>query len=305
MNVLITYAMKKEHSFKQFFLNLNSVETKKLIVDSGAFSLIKNHSKRFDFLNIESYMDYCFEIEKLKKKENGIKIEYIAFDYGNQKDKDYIKKSNKNFDIMKERGLNPVPVFRASDHTRTIDKWIEKEPVICIGGLVGMPNNLKTNLFINLKKRYGKKSKRFHLLGMGRLPTLFYFKPRSCDNSFYSSLFKCYKKKYTIMKNPKAVKEILNRKRLLPAYLFDYVSENIKKNGMQPSYGTHPMKILSAFDLIRSVSIWIILESKRIDFYCVMGKHYLGLICYRDCWKFLKKNYTISEIKKISEVTDF
>ena len=163
-----------------------------ILIDSGAFTL-RNAKCKENHITIENYMKYCHHLETLKK--DGIAINYFHFDYLNNRDPDYIKKSNKNFDIMKAEGLSPIPCFRKNDSFKTIDKWLETEPLISIGGLVRIPNNIKFNFLKKLKDRYGENCNRFHLLGYGDFNMLEKISPYSSDSCNFANVHIYFYKK--------------------------------------------------------------------------------------------------------------
>ena len=149
------------------------------MIDSGAFTKkVNRKNNKFDFVTLENYIKFCHLLKSVKFK---YPIKYIHFDYMDRTNPNYITISNKNFDIMTQNGLHPIPCFRANDSFKTLDKWLNTEKLISIGGLVRLKNK---NTFLNaLFKRYKNHMKRFHLLGVGNYQTIKRLKPYSCDST--------------------------------------------------------------------------------------------------------------------------
>ena len=229
---------------KSTFNIIDSVRgiSSELFIDSGVFSLLNRDKveKHYKELTIENYIAFARELES-KKWHN---VRYIHFDYLDDRDPDYIKKSNKNFDIMKAEGLSPIPVFRAHDQFKQLNWWLEKgEPVICIAGFVGKEKKIKENYIFTLRKHYGNLCKRFHLLGYGHFEGLKYIRPYSSDCTSWSDPTMAYYAKQRIIKKKNWQDRVALIKQDIPKKVWDGCESAIMDNSFFISKKTGDIKL--------------------------------------------------------------
>jgi hypothetical protein len=137
-----------------------------MILDSGAFTAWKSGS-------IIKLDDYCRFIESLKFKP----AHYVTLDVIGDS-----KATWKNYEIMKKRGFDPIPVFTAGGDLSELDEWYKHSDLVCIGGLVGLKNRDAYVFHVN-KYLKGRKA---HFLGYTSLKYTPSLRPYSCDSSSWS-----------------------------------------------------------------------------------------------------------------------
>jgi hypothetical protein len=88
-----------------------------------------------------------------------------------------------NYQTMRKRGLNPIPIFTRGDDVSRLNEYYDTSDVVAVGGLVGTPNALS---FLNgIMKHVGER--KVHWLGITRHPFLVHYRPFSCDSSNYNN----------------------------------------------------------------------------------------------------------------------
>ncbi len=166
-NLLLSYFYFKNKSMKEVIKSLGYKPN--ILLDSGAYSAF-NSGKRH---NIFDYMEY------LRDKENSLFIEkYMAYDVIQDPISTY-----ENFIFMKERGLNPVPVFHYGSEIGWLDKYYEMgERFIGLGSTVPEKKKQLIRMWINeLCVRY--LDLQFHVLGTSRREIIDHCDIYSCDST--------------------------------------------------------------------------------------------------------------------------
>ena len=253
-----------------------------VLLDCGAFSLFtkKVVDRHYKKITIENYISFVKQIINSGIED---KIRYIHFDYVNNEDPDYIKKSNRGYEIMTSEGLNPVPVFRVNDNFKTLDKWFNKDnDLISIAGLVYMKNSIRLSYLKSLKKRYGKLCNKFHLLGYADIKGIEYLRPYSADSTSWSDpTFFYYKKsrlKYRYSKGHKNIRhnykiKIMKLKSIIPKNIWNEIDNIIFKNNRFISHNPDiELRYLSIILFIKILTERKIIHSLGVKTYFVTGK---------------------------------
>jgi hypothetical protein len=139
----------------------------RFVLDSGAFTAWKAGKPI-------SLDDYCRFIEKLPFEPwRYFTLDIIGDPIG----------TLKNYDIMRQRGFKPVPIFTRGDDLSIIDEYYKTSDVVGIGGLVGTNNN--TGYVKGIMPYIGER--KVHWLGFTRLDFIAHYQPYMCDSSSVAS----------------------------------------------------------------------------------------------------------------------
>lgn len=155
-NFLISYFYDKNHKLTE--KTLEAVPNAKILLDSGAFSAY-NTKKELDF---DKYMEYVTEY----------KDDYIA--YFNMDVVYDGEKSKINYDIMRKKGFNPIPVFHYGSDFSYLKHYIQHADYIALSGFA--QHTMQQRLMINWTTKCLEmipKQKKIHLLGVTS-PTILY-----------------------------------------------------------------------------------------------------------------------------------
>lgn len=138
-----------------------------LTIDSGAFTAYQMGKPIV-------LGDYCRWLKELKTSL--VLDHYITLDVIG----DPVETRRNTFRMMK-KGLKPMPVFTRGAKADDMETYYKEcYNVVCIGGLVGTPNNRE-----HLKQVMDTmvKGRKVHWLGFTDTDFVRYFKPTSCDSS--------------------------------------------------------------------------------------------------------------------------
>jgi hypothetical protein len=165
-NVLISYAYVRE-------LKNLKLPFKNILLDSGAFSVATGVEK----ISLKAYMLWLqLYLSQYPNINN-----YINLD-----DLDDPFKSIENFNIMRDEGLKPMPVYHYGEPEEILDYYASEAEYIGLGGIaVGRMPWQKLQLFWeSIEKRYPKH--KFHMLGVGTMNPFFYSQPYSIDSTSWN-----------------------------------------------------------------------------------------------------------------------
>lgn len=142
----------------------------RFLLDSGAFTAWKAGKP----IGLDSY---CKFIESLPFKP----WRYFNLDViGNG------EASFKNYEIMRARGFNPVPIFTRGENISMLDEYYKTSDVVGIGGLVGTKGN--KGFVKGIMRVVGDR--KVHWLGFNSQEFISHYKPYMCDSSSWSSSFR-------------------------------------------------------------------------------------------------------------------
>jgi len=162
LNLLFSYAY-----LNGTIINLLNNKDINFLLDSGAFSAWKLKKE----IKLD---DYCKFVESLPFAP----WKYFTLDViGNPKE------TLNNYNIMKERGFNPIPIFTRGEDIGMIDEYYKTSDIIGIGGLVGTMGN--KGFVKGIMKKIGDR--KCHWLGFTNPNYINYFKPFSADSSSWAS----------------------------------------------------------------------------------------------------------------------
>ena len=166
-NILISYYYWKNKSINKLINYLGYKPN--IMLDSGAYSAWNKNQK----ININNYIEYI---------KNNIEFinNYIILDVIENP-----KQTLKNLKYMKNKGLNPIPVFHHGDKISKINKLKQYNDLIALGNTVPIKNKKHVARWVNqITKQFPDVD--FHLLGSSskniirKCPRL-----KSCDSTEY------------------------------------------------------------------------------------------------------------------------
>lgn len=159
----------------------------KILIDSGAFSVASNHSRKYNIPLEEAFklplarldgfdvlQTRYFEVLKYYQDDVwGI----IEMDLGGEK-----SKRNRRHDF-ETNGNRPIPVFHPmSDSSAYLDELLKNYDRICVGNLVSASRYARKRILQTVvDRRKGKPCRWIHLLGMGPSEVLCAYPFESCD----------------------------------------------------------------------------------------------------------------------------
>ena len=161
INVLIAYPYLAETTIGR----LAAMGTRvRFLLDSGAFTAWKAGSAiRLD--------DYCTFIERLPNKP----WRYFTLDVIGDPDA-----TQRNYDIMRERGFDPIPIITRGAELSDIDRFYETTDLVGLGGVT----DSDTASYAWVKAVMAHiADRRAHILGFTSMDWLKYLKPYSADSS--------------------------------------------------------------------------------------------------------------------------
>lgn len=95
-------------------------------------------------------------------------------------------RTRQNFDELKRRGLNPVPIFTRGERLEELEYYYSQSDCVALGGLVGTRGN--KGFVKGLMERIG--SRRTHWLGFTQGDFMTHYRPYTCDSSGWSGAFR-------------------------------------------------------------------------------------------------------------------
>jgi hypothetical protein len=165
LNLLLSFPYLKPSIVRNL---LPLVPFSRILLDSGAFTAFRAGKT----INVD---DYCRFIEDLPFKP----WRYFNLDVIGDG-----PASERNYQIMRERGLSPVPIFTRGSPLDQLDRMFETSPdLVGVGGLVVAHNPPYRYLKAVMRYVAGRP---VHLLGFTHPSWLQYLKPYSCDASSFT-----------------------------------------------------------------------------------------------------------------------
>lgn len=136
------------------------------LLDSGAYTAFKSKKE----INLE---DYCSFV-----KNPPFKLwRYFALDKIGDS-----KATDRNLQIMLDKGLKPIPVFQRGQPLDKLYELLGKFDLVGIGGVAG--TNDRNSYLKWILQRPDIDKQRLHLLGVLNIDIIKQYRPYSCDSSF-------------------------------------------------------------------------------------------------------------------------
>ena len=230
--ILVSYALWNNKALEYQIIKDKDID---LFLDSGAFT---NYNTGKEKVKLDDYIHFI-------KEHKQIVWNYINLDVIGDE-----KQSEHNYQIMKNAGLNPIPVFTRMNITpkkraEILTDMCNKNPFIALGGVAGMNTKKGFEYLKNVCHFIKRNTKtKFHILGCGSLSIAQQIKPYSMDSSTSSlmasfgeiGLFdknKCgvlrigrKTKKSILIKNAKLIKKYGLNPKILASDLFWNTANN-------------------------------------------------------------------------------
>lgn len=140
----------------------------RLIVDSGAFSAWNSGKP----IKLDDYCRFLDSLENLRPF-HAVQLDVVGDG----------EATARNYEIMKERGYDVMPVFTRGDTATRLDDYYATTDYIMVGGIVAKEKNQNyVKWFCEQNK--GRKA---HWLGFVNIPFIKVYKPESVDSSAWFS----------------------------------------------------------------------------------------------------------------------
>lgn len=166
VNILVAYPYFNQQMF-EYLRSLDPGEFR-LIVDSGAFTAWNTGRE----IKLDDYCKFLEQIAFLRPF-HAVQLDVFGDPEG----------SWKNFEIMKERGFDVMPVFTRGESLERLERMYEETDYIMFGGVVvGRSNKNYVKWFSERNK--GRK---VHWLGFTNIDFIKHYKPESVDSSSWAS----------------------------------------------------------------------------------------------------------------------
>ena len=142
-----------------------------IILDSGAYSAMTQGLE----IDVNEYIEFC---HKHKNLVNTI----VSLDVIDAKADKFAKGSIKNYHIMRDAGLNIMPVYHQGEDFSVMKEYLKTADYIGLGGNKQDNKRVYYNYLANIMKMIPKKTK-IHLFGVMSMDILMRYKDRltSCD----------------------------------------------------------------------------------------------------------------------------
>lgn len=215
LNILASFAyLGKSKPFTELIFNLSKNNVANIMIDSGAFTLF-NAKKNESWLNLDGYCKFLDIYGHLCEK-------YVMLDVIGDDDKSKI-----NYELMIQRGFNPMFVFTMADNDyRYLKEAVIKNPNVCVAGGVTTKGDWMTKRFQDV---YLKTNAKIHGLGYVTYPKIFQLPLKSVDSSSWIQASQVYGIINFFDNGLKSLsyKDILTKKKKIPEKLM-IILEKIK-----------------------------------------------------------------------------
>lgn len=209
LNILVSYAyLQNSKEFTDTAITSSIRGETNVMIDSGAFTLFNAKMKR-DWLTLDNY---CKFIDKY-----GHNVEkYVMLDViGND------EKSKQNYEIMLDRGYNPMFVFTMADNDYNyLKKAAQNNEHICVAGGVTTKGDW---LIKRIQDTYNATNAKIHGLGYVTYPNIFKLPLHSVDSSSWVQGAQIYGQLFYFDNGLKGIsyKDILTKKKKIPQKLIE------------------------------------------------------------------------------------
>ncbi len=163
LNILVSYSYMSQNIVNYLLQHKNI----KFLLDSGAFTAWKQGTE----ITVDQY---CKFIEDLPVKP----WRYFSLDVIGDPEA-----SLRNYEIMRSRGLTPVPIFTRGENLEMVDRYYETSDLLAVGGLVGTKNN--RGFVKGIMERIGDR--KVHWLGYNQRDFVAHYRPYMCDSSSWAA----------------------------------------------------------------------------------------------------------------------
>ena len=174
LNILISYAYMTSPQFCERVRQLVEAGIINVMIDSGAFT---KHNAKGDFSHV-NLEDYC----KFLEKYGDMSEKYVMLDVvGNA------EKSRANYEVMINKGLNPMFVMTMFDKDYAyMRECVKRNPNICVAGGVTTKSSWLLKRFQDIY-RYSNQEAKIHGLGYVTYPKMMQLPLFSVDSSSWKA----------------------------------------------------------------------------------------------------------------------
>lgn len=144
----------------------------KIMLDSGAWSAYTHGEK----INVDKYIRFIYDNRRLI--DHYVNLDVIGDG----------RASLNNYRVMRDNGLNPIPVFHAGTSVRFLYKYLEYTDYVAVGAIAKMHTssriaNLDKHIWPKIVDRRGYPIAKFHGFGLTSLKIMKYYPWYSVDSS--------------------------------------------------------------------------------------------------------------------------
>lgn len=219
LNILVSFAyLGKSKSFTELVFDYSKQGLTNVMVDSGAFTLF-NAKQKSKWLTLDGYCNFLETYQDYCEK-------YVMLDViGNH------SASKDNYEVMLQRGLNPMFVFTMSDNDYSyLKNAVNNNQHLCVAGGVTTKGDWMTKRFQDV---YAKTQAKIHGLGYVTYPKIFQLPLHSVDSSSWIQASQVYGSLCYFDNGIKNIRyiDILKNKKPLPTKLI----EQLEKLKVTPS----------------------------------------------------------------------
>lgn len=157
---MLSFYYKSRHKSPLKVIKENNCD---VMLYSGAYSAWKKE----EIISLEDYIEYI---------QNNNFNKYVVLDVVGDPEQ-----TNYNLRKMEEANLSPLPVFHIGTDWAVLDDYVSRYSLICIGGTVGKPKQVRNDFFTEVFERH--PNHKFHGLGMTTPEFLHQFPWYSVDST--------------------------------------------------------------------------------------------------------------------------
>jgi hypothetical protein len=169
LNILASYAyLGKSKSFCDTFFGYSKDGVINTMIDSGAFTLFNSKDKKLNWITVDNYCKFLNVYAEYCEK-------YVMLDVINNHEE-----SKNNYEIMLQRGYNPMYVFTSADEDYSYLKdAVNNNENLCVAG------GIKKSewMFKRYQDVYMRTQAKIHGLGFVKFPTIYQLPLHSVDSS--------------------------------------------------------------------------------------------------------------------------
>lgn len=213
LNILASFAyLGKSNSFNQSLFDLSDKGIVNVMIDSGAFTLF-NAKKKLSWLTLDGYCNFLEQYGERSEK-------YVMLDViGND------EASKKNYEIMLNRGFNPMFVFTMADNDYDyLKNAVSNNKHLCVAGGVTTKGDWMTKRFQDV---YSKTQAKIHGLGYVTYPKIYQLPLHSVDSSSWIQASQVYGIINYFDNGMKGImyKDILTKRKKIPNKLIEIMEK--------------------------------------------------------------------------------
>jgi len=214
LNILASYAyLGKSKSFCDTFFGYSKDGVINTMIDSGAFTLFNSKDSKMQWLTLDNYCNFLNTYSQYSEK-------YVMLDVINNH-----SASKKNYELMLDRGMNPMYVFTSLDEDYTyLKEAVNNNQHLCVAGGVTTKSEW---MFKRYQDVYIRTQAKIHGLGFVKFPTIYQLPLHSVDSSTWIQGAQAFGHIFYFDEGLKSIAytEILKKKKPLPQQVIEILNK--------------------------------------------------------------------------------